>query len=357
MRILRKIMSTRGRLKRAAESLAEEPTARNYVALAREYTALGLPEEVERVCHEGLALHPEDGELQRLSDRAHHLVLEDRIQMLQAELDAGRLRFTSRGTRALARARVVFICVGTPMGENGQADLRAMEAAASRIARDASDGVLIVEKSTVPAGTADRVRGVIGLEAPNLEFDVASNPEFLREGHALEDALVPDRIVVGVSSRFAASILRRVYDPLTSNGTLLIETDVRTAELAKHASNAFLAMKISYANALARLSEHDRSSLAEGGLVREQHLRVDASAVRELDLAAAEHAGREFVRGADESLRVGHALHSLMVDRRRGGSPPGNPQNRARARSPTVERCSWVDATSRPASTDSSVLR
>lgn len=175
--------------------------------------------------------------------------------MLQAELDAGRLRFTSRGKRALARARVVFICVGTPMGDNGQADLRAMEAAASRIARDASDGVLIVEKSTVPAGTAERVRGVIGLEAPNLDFDVASNPEFLREGHALEDALVPDRIVVGVSSRFAASILRRVYDPLTSNGTLLIETDVRTAELAKHASNAFLAMKISYANALARLSE------------------------------------------------------------------------------------------------------
>jgi UDPglucose 6-dehydrogenase len=107
----------------------------------------------------------------------------------------------------------------------------------------------------VPAGTAERVRTVISLEAPNLDFDVASNPEFLREGHALHDALFPDRIVVGVSSEVAASILRRVYEPITSNGALLIETDVRTAELAKHASNAFLAMKISYANALARLSE------------------------------------------------------------------------------------------------------
>ena len=174
---------------------------------------------------------------------------------LHSELDGGRVRFTARASDALARASVVFICVGTPMGEDGEAELHAMEEAASQIARDAIDGVLVVEKSTVPAGTAERVRTVISLEAPNLDFDVASNPEFLREGHALHDALFPDRIVVGVSSEVAASILRRVYEPITSNGALLIETDVRTAELAKHASNAFLAMKISYANALARLSE------------------------------------------------------------------------------------------------------
>jgi UDPglucose 6-dehydrogenase len=174
---------------------------------------------------------------------------------LHSELDGGRVRFTARASDALARASVVFICVGTPMGEDGEAKLHAMEEAASQIARDAIDGVLVVEKSTVPAGTAERVRTVISLEAPNLDFDVASNPEFLREGHALHDALFPDRIVVGVSSEVAASILRRVYEPITSNGALLIETDVRTAELAKHASNAFLAMKISYANALARLSE------------------------------------------------------------------------------------------------------
>jgi len=174
---------------------------------------------------------------------------------LHDELDSGRVKFTSRASDALARASVVFICVGTPMGEHGEADLIAMEAAASQIARHASDGVLVVEKSTVPAGTAERVRTLISLEAPNLDFDVASNPEFLREGHALQDALFPDRIVVGVSSELAAGILRRVYEPIISNGALLIQTDVRTAELAKHASNAFLAMKISYANALARLSE------------------------------------------------------------------------------------------------------
>lgn len=174
---------------------------------------------------------------------------------LRGELESGRVRFTTQASDALARASVVFICVGTPMGEDGEADLRAMEAAASLIARHASDGVLVVEKSTVPSGTAERVRTFMSLEAPNLDFEVASNPEFLREGHALQDALFPDRIVVGVSSEVAAATLRRVYEPITSDGAVLIQTDVRTAELAKHASNAFLAMKISYANALARLSE------------------------------------------------------------------------------------------------------
>ena len=141
-----------------------------------------------------------------------------------------------------------------------------MESSARAIARHAPDGVVVVEKSTVPAGTAERVRATLMRERPGFRFDVASNPEFLREGTALQDALAAgsdrDRRRVGASR----SVLRLLYEPLTDRGHELIETDITTAELAKHASNAFLALKISFANALARLCERagaDVSSVAD----------------------------------------------------------------------------------------------
>jgi UDPglucose 6-dehydrogenase len=136
----------------------------------------------------------------------------DLDEALRSELDSGRVRFTAHAPDALARASVVFICVGTPMGEDGEADLHAMEEAASQIACDAIDGVLVVEKSTVPAGTAERVRTVISLEAPNLDFDVASNPEFLREGHALQDACSP----IGSSSASRPRSPHRSFGACTS---------------------------------------------------------------------------------------------------------------------------------------------
>jgi UDPglucose 6-dehydrogenase len=185
---------------------------------------------------------------------------------LREEMSAGRLRFTSDPGDALQRADVVFICVGTPARANGEANLVAMEASARDIARHAPDGVVVVEKSTVPAGTAGRVRATLALERPGFRFDVASNPEFLREGTALRDTLEPDRIVIGVESERAGAVLRLLYRPLTDHGYPLIETDITTAELAKHASNAFLALKISYANAMARLCERagaDVTSVAD----------------------------------------------------------------------------------------------
>jgi UDPglucose 6-dehydrogenase len=163
--------------------------------------------------------------------------------------------FTDSMTQAIREAVVVFICVGTPARGDGEANLLAMERSATAIAHHARDGVVVVEKSTVPAGTADRLRLALAREGDSLRFDVACNPEFLREGSALRDALEPDRIVIGVESERAAVVLRRLYEPLTRNGVPLIETDIKTAELAKAASNAFLALKISYANALARICE------------------------------------------------------------------------------------------------------
>jgi len=176
-------------------------------------------------------------------------------QALRAELTSGRLAFSGEPADALRDAEVVFICVGTPARSDGEANLIAMEGAARDVAHHGRDGVVVVEKSTVPAGTSERVRLTLTRESRGLRFDVASNPEFLREGTALADSLRPDRIVLGVQSDWARDVLRRLYAPLTDQGHELLETDIATAELAKHAANAFLAMKISFSNGLARICE------------------------------------------------------------------------------------------------------
>jgi UDPglucose 6-dehydrogenase len=169
----------------------------------------------------------------------------------------GKLTFTTTTAEAVARADVVFICVGTPASASGEANLIAVERATHEVATHADNGLVLVQKSTVPAGTADRVRHAIRLAQPDQRhhIEVVSNPEFLREGRAIEDSLNPDRILVGAESPEALRTMRRLYRPLIDKGCVYIETDVTTAELAKHASNAFLALKISYVNALARVCE------------------------------------------------------------------------------------------------------
>ena len=169
----------------------------------------------------------------------------------------GRLTFEVEPAEALKGADVVFICVGTPARASGEASLLALELAARSIAPALTGPVVVVEKSTVPAGTADRLWHVLRSERPDLmdEIEVVSNPEFLREGQGVEDALHPGRILVGARSPRGFETMRRLFEPLIRDGSRLIETDMPTAELAKHACNAFLALKISYANALARLCE------------------------------------------------------------------------------------------------------
>jgi UDPglucose 6-dehydrogenase len=178
-------------------------------------------------------------------------------ELLKARLADGTLRFTTDTAQAVDVADIVFICVGTPPRASGEANLLAVEQAAREIARAATGPLVVVEKSTVPAGTAARVQRTLVLERPDLAdgLDVVSNPEFLREGQALHDAMHPDRILVGAGSPRAFEMMRRLYGPFLTDDVRLIETDITSAELAKHASNAFLALKISYANALARLCE------------------------------------------------------------------------------------------------------
>ncbi len=177
-------------------------------------------------------------------------------EILQLELATGRLRFANSAEDGVAGREVAFICVGTPPTATGEANLLAVERALLDVVKSATQPMVVVEKSTVPAGTAQRVQQTLQRESAGVDrFDVASNPEFLREGRGLKDSLEPDRILVGAETERALKTMRAVYQPLTSKGIPLIETDLATAELAKHACNAFLSMKISYINALARVCE------------------------------------------------------------------------------------------------------
>ena len=176
-------------------------------------------------------------------------------ELLDKGRASGRLSFTFDAAGAIREADVVFICVGTPPRASGKANLIAVERSVLEVARHAEVPVVVAEKSTVPTGTADRLRKLLRSQRPDLQIEVVSNPEFLREGRAVEDALNPDRILVGAGSEWAFERMRLLYAPFVENGCSIIETDIATAELAKYASNAFLAMKVSFINAVARLCE------------------------------------------------------------------------------------------------------
>ena len=186
---------------------------------------------------------------------------EPRLQeLVDRTVGAGRLRFTGDSVEALDGAHVAFICVGTPRREDGAPNLAYVQAAAASVAKHATGPIVVAEKSTVPVRTGERIRQALALEAQARRtdpiHDVVSNPEFLKEGSAVEDTLRPDRIVVGADTRRAAEVMRALYEPLLRRHSCpYVATDVRTAELIKHASNAFLATKISFINAVARICE------------------------------------------------------------------------------------------------------
>ena len=225
--------------------------------------------------------HDSDAEKIALLDKGTMPFFEPGLEELVEEgVRAGRLRFTTDVAATVTGADAVFLCVGTPPKASGEANLAAVEKAGRDVARNATARLVVVEKSTVPAGTAERLRTTLKRERPDLELEVASNPEFLREGKAIEDSLHPERILVGAASEWAFDVLRRVYEPLTASGHLLIETDIATAEISKHACNAFLAMKISFANALARLCEASGADVVKVTEVMGTDHRIGAAFLR-----------------------------------------------------------------------------
>jgi UDPglucose 6-dehydrogenase len=179
--------------------------------------------------------------------------------LIKRSADAGRLRFTTNAKEGVDHGLFQLIAVGTPPDEDGSADLRYVLAVAHTIGEHMNDYKVVVTKSTVPVGTADKVRAAVreslGKRKASVDFDMASNPEFLKEGAAIGDFMKPDRVVVGTDSSRAAELLRTLYEPFTRQHDRMIVMDVRSAELTKYAANAMLATKISFMNELANLAE------------------------------------------------------------------------------------------------------
>ena len=174
-------------------------------------------------------------------------------EMIKHNKKEGRLKFTTSTKEAVTKSDIIFICVNTPPKENGQADLIYVEKVSQDIAKYMNGYKVIVEKSTVPVNTGERIIDVLNaFKKKNAEFDIASNPEFLREGSAINDLMHPDRVVLGVQSKRAEKMLKELYRPLK---TKILITNIKGAELIKHASNSFLAMKISFINAVSNICE------------------------------------------------------------------------------------------------------
>ena len=181
------------------------------------------------------------------------------LEMVRRNVAAGRLNFTTDIKKSAEFGDVQFIAVGTPPDEDGSADLQYVVAAARNIGKYMLDSKVIVDKSTVPVGTADKVKAAIAEELAkrkaDISFSVVSNPEFLKEGAAVEDFMRPDRIVVGVDDEKSVEMMRALYAPFQRNHERLVMMDVRSAELTKYAANAMLATRISFMNELANLAE------------------------------------------------------------------------------------------------------
>ena len=174
--------------------------------------------------------------------------------LLERNIEQGRLSFSTSIIEGINHGKVLFLALPTPPGEDGSADLSYVLGVADSIGKNLKEYRVIVDKSTVPVGTADRVSSQIA-QHTSLDFDVVSNPEFLREGMAVDDFLKPSRVVIGTSSKKAADIMRQIYEPYVRQGHPIIIMDERSAEMTKYAANSFLATKISFMNEVANLCE------------------------------------------------------------------------------------------------------
>jgi UDPglucose 6-dehydrogenase len=222
-------------------------------------------------------------------------------ELVKKNVAAGRLSFTASIAEAVEASRVIFIAVPTPPQEDGSVDLSFVEGVAREIAMHIKDYRIVVDKSTVPVKTGEKVAQTINRYNPDAQIDVVSNPEFLREGSAVEDLMKPDRIVIGVSSERAIGPMREIYEPF--HAPIMI-TDLNSAELIKHASNSFLALKISYINAVAAICERSGANVqrvAEG-------MGADKRIGRDFLNAGVGYGGSCFPKDLSAFIRISHDL-------------------------------------------------
>ena len=224
------------------------------------YVGLVQGAVLAEVGHDVVCLDVDTNKIERLK-QGHIPIYEPGLETLVRENHTtGRLNFTTDAAAGVKHGEVQFIAVGTPPDEDGSADLKYVLAVAETIALNMESHQIIIDKSTVPVGTADKVRTRMvevlaqrGRE--DLSFDVVSNPEFLKEGSAVADCMRPDRIIIGTSSTDTEDVMRELYAPFNRNHEKIIIMDVRSAELTKYAANCMLATKISFMNEMANLAE------------------------------------------------------------------------------------------------------
>jgi UDPglucose 6-dehydrogenase len=256
--------------------------------------------------------------------------LED---LLRRNLDRGSLSFTADVAAAVREADVIFVCVGTPQDEDGRADMSQIEAAARTIAENLVGYKLVVEKSTVPVKTSAWIKRIIILNRKGNEtFDIASNPEFLREGAAVGDFLKPDRIVIGVETDRARDLMCRIYERFADR---LVITNIDTAELIKHASNSFLALKISYINMIADLCERTDADVEQVAL----GMGLDPRIGRDFLRAGLGYGGSCFPKDVKALVKIGEDLGVDM-----GILKAGERTNDARLRAfvAKVKKALWI---------------
>lgn len=229
-----------------------------YVGLV---TAVGLAE----LGHDVIGADKDTQKIEKISRGTVPIYEPGLDELLRATVERGKISFSSDLDRTIQASDVIFVCVGTPQDEDGSADMSQIEEVSRMIAENLNTYKLVVEKSTVPVKTSLWIKRIISLyKKTDTDFDIASNPEFLREGSAVPDFLNPDRIIIGVETERARDVLVRIYEKFRNR---LLVTNIDTAELIKHASNSFLALKISYINLIANLCEKtdaDIEQVAEG---------------------------------------------------------------------------------------------
>lgn len=224
------------------------------------YVGLVQGAVLAEVGHDVLCIDVDAGKVERLKQGIIPIYEPGLESLVKENYAAGRLNFTTDAIAGVRHSSVQFIAVGTPPDEDGSADLQYVLTVAETIAKNMENHQIIIDKSTVPVGTADKVRSRIyeiltERNRHDLSFDVISNPEFLKEGSAVNDCLRPDRIIIGTSNEHSEEVMRELYEPFNRNHEKIIVMDVRSAELTKYAANCMLATKISFMNEIANLAE------------------------------------------------------------------------------------------------------
>ncbi|MBT8418840.1 MAG: UDP-glucose/GDP-mannose dehydrogenase family protein, partial [Silicimonas sp.] len=260
--------------------------------------------------HEVVCVDKDVSKIERLENGEVPIYEPGLGTLLEKNVAAGRLSFTTDLTRALDGVNAVFIAVGTPTRRgDGHADLTYVMDAAREIAEAATGYIVIVTKSTVPVGTNRKVAEVVRGANPALDFDVASNPEFLREGAAIEDFMRPDRVVVGVETDRAAEVMADVYRPLFLRDFPVVTTDLESAEMIKYAANAFLATKITFINEIAALCEKTGADVREVA----KGMGVDGRIGNKFLHAGPGYGGSCFPKDTSALARIGQDYASPMT--------------------------------------------